>query len=244
MMEHFHLKILLLDDEPRALDLLRGYAEQLPFLQVVAALRDPLQAVDFLQRESVDVLFLDINMPRLSGLELFKSLSNPPLAIFTTAYPEYAVQAFEVQALDYLVKPIAFPRFMQACLRAASACKIAMSAPSQDLSSPESRAMNIVFVKSGTTLHKLHWEEVLYLEKDENYVLYQTKHKKILCRQTLSDAAELAPDWFVRIHKSYVVSLRHIRKAERDQITLENDVFLPIGEAFRADLMEKINGST
>jgi DNA-binding LytR/AlgR family response regulator len=232
------LKILLVDDEPHALDLLRGYAARLSFVQTVAAVRDPLQAAAFLQEQPVDVLFLDINMPVLSGMELFRSLDAPPLAVFTTAYPEYAVEAFAVQALDYLVKPIAFPRFMQACLRAARACRVATGAFAPE-PAPES-ALNLVFVKSGATLHKLNWEEILYLEKDENYVLYHTAGQRVLSRQTLSDAAELAPAYFVRIHKSYVVSLRQTRKIEREQITLTNGLQLPVGESFRAGLAEKM----
>ncbi|MEM6321593.1 MAG: LytTR family DNA-binding domain-containing protein [Bacteroidota bacterium] len=234
-MNTFSLKTYVVEDEARAVALLDTYIQRIDFLDLVGTARNPLKAFAFLQENTVDVLFLDINMPILSGIELFQSLVHPPKVIFTTAYPEYAVEGFNLAAVDYLLKPISFPRFVQACERLRPAVENAPTTSNSALF-----LADIVYVKSGTTTHKLSWKEVFFLEKDENYVIYHTEQGRILSRQTLSDLAEIFPQYIVRIHKSYAVSLLHLSKVEREFVWIA-ERSLPIGRTYKTQLMERIS---
>ena len=229
------IQAFLIDDEPKALDLLKNYLGRIPYMKVVGEARDPMKALEMLQQQKVDVIFLDINLPNLSGIEFYSSLQEPPAVIFTTAYPEFAVQGFELEALDYLVKPITFTRFLKACNRLVK---------NKDLQKSEKQPAvpafaDIVYIKSGPVMHKLLWRDIQYLEKDENYVIYHTPDKKVLSRQSLGELEEILPPYFVRIHKSYTVSLLHIQTLEREQITLAKGQ-LPVGNTYRQQLQERV----
>lgn len=228
------LKTFLVDDEVKAIELLQTYIQRIDFLELAGTARNPLKAFSYLQENQVDVLFLDINMPVLSGIELFKSISRPPKVIFTTAYPEYAVEGFNLEAVDYLLKPIPFPRFLKACERLAKQHRIHKTIDKED-----NYLSDLVYVKSGPITHKLSWKEVLYLEKDENYVIYHTQEQRILSRQTMTDLESIFPSYICRIHKSYSVSLLHINRLERE-VLLINDKELPIGRTYRSHLLERI----
>ncbi len=230
------LKAFLIDDEPKALQLLANYIERIPFMELEGEARDPMVALEKLQKVDVDVIFLDINLPNLSGIEFYKSLDRPPAVIFTTAYPEFAVQGFELEALDYLVKPITFTRFLKACNRLA---KNAKKEKEQDAPPGNHALTDLVYVKSGPVMHKLLWQDIQYLEKDENYVIYHTQDKKVLSRQSLSDLEHILPSYFVRIHKSYTVSLLHVQTMEREQVALSN-CRLPVGNTYRQQLQERV----
>ena len=229
------LKAYIVEDEFKAIELLKNYIAQIDFLELVGEARNPIKAFNYLQKNNVDVLFLDISMPILSGLELYKSISNPPSVIFTTAYPEYAIDGFELEAIDYLLKPIPFPRFLKACE------KLLKQKKAEDLSIAKevSDFEDIIYVKSGAITHKLSWREVRYIEKDENYVIYHTPKKRILSRQTLSDLEKIFPSYICRVHKSYAVSLLHLQQIERESLKIE-DKIIPIGRTYRNDFMEKI----
>lgn len=229
------LKAYIVEDEIKAIDLLTNYIQQIDFLELVGTARNPLKAFSYLQENEVDILFLDINMPVLSGLEFYKSISHPPQVIFTTAYPEYAVEGFNLEAVDYLLKPISFSRFLKACERLLKQQKMQNSNTSTLL--PE--YSDIVYIKSGAVTHKISWKEVLYLVKDENYVIYHTIDKRILSRQTLSDLEEVFPKYICRIHKSYAVSLLHINQMRRDVVRIGEQEF-PIGRTFREGLLEGV----
>lgn len=229
------LKTYIVDDEIKAIELLEMYIERIDFLNLIGTTRNSMKAFSYLQANQVDILFLDINMPILSGIELFKSISQPPKVIFTTAYPEYAVEGFNLEAVDYLLKPISFPRFLKACERLLKQQKI-----DQPLDSTESLYLSdIVYVKSGAITHKLSWKEVLYLEKDENYVIYHTKEQRILSRQTLSDLEEIFPSYICRIHKTYAVSLLHVHQLERESLSIHQKK-LPIGRTYKQRLAARI----
>lgn len=230
------LKAFIVEDEIKAIELLQNYIEKIDFLTLVGTARNPLKGFSYLQENEIDILFLDINMPVLSGIELLKNLSHPPNVIFTTAYPEYAVEGFTLEATDYLLKPISFPRFLKACERLRKQQKINSANPS----AADNFLTDLIYVKSGPVTHKLSWKEILFLEKDENYVIFHTKAQRILSRQTLSDLTSTFPSYFCRIHKSYAVSLLHITRMERESL-LVADRELPIGRTFRKDLLDKID---
>lgn len=229
------MKAYIVDDEVKALELLRTYIDRIEFIELVGESRDPVKAFHYLKENKVDILFLDINMPVLSGVDMYKSLSDPPAVIFTTAYAEYAVEGFNLEAVDYLVKPIPFPRFLQACERLSKKQIISQEVHKTN----DNDFADIIYVKSGAVTHKLSWKEIQFIEKDENYVVYHSKNKKILSRQTLSDIESIFPSYFCRIHKSYAVSLLHLSQLEREFVKLD-DKLLPVGRTYKSKLMEAI----
>ncbi len=219
-------EVLIIDDEPKAIELLSNYVNRMPWLKCVGTYRNPLEALAFLQSHPVDLLLLDIHMPQISGVEFYRALPDKPKVIFTTAYSEYAVASYELEALDYLVKPITFERFLQACSR----CK---EAPANSNIVPETNTVaQEIFIKSGPKLYRLNWEEVLFLEKSENYVVFHTQDRKILSRQNMQDVQEILPDFFCKIHKSYIISLRHLNVVERHQVSIGKHE-IPIGQSYR-----------
>lgn len=229
------LKTYIVEDEIKAIELLQTYIEKIDFLSLIGTARNPLKAFSYLQENEIDILFLDINMPVLSGIELLKNLSHPPKVIFTTAYPEYAVEGFTLEATDYLLKPISFPRFLKACERLRKQQRI----NNPNTGTVDDFLTDLIYVKSGPITHKLSWKEILYLEKDENYVIFYTQEQRILSRQTLTDLTTTFPSYFCRIHKSYAVSLLHINRMERESVLIA-DRELPIGRTFRKDLLERV----
>ena len=222
----------LIDDEMKALELLQTYVERIPFIRSVGQSRDPLQALELIQQQPVDVLFLDINLPHLSGVEFYRRLKNPPQLVFTTAYADYAVTGFDLKAVDYLLKPITFERFLEACRRVAERQQHQENPPATEFT-------DLVYIKSGSTLHKLKANEIIYLERDENYVVYHTAKNKILTRQTLSSLEQSLPDYFIRVHKSYIISLLHLDSLKGDQLKVQNQS-IPIGKTFRAAVYDAL----
>lgn len=229
------LKAYIVEDEFKAIELLKNYIAQIDFLELVGEARNPVTAFNYLQKHEVDVLFLDINMPILSGLELYKSIRNPPAVIFTTAYPEYAIDGFDLEAIDYLLKPIPFSRFLKSCEKLLKQKKIDELPATEEASNFQ----DIIYVKSGAITHKISWREVRYIEKDENYVIYHIPKKRILSRQTLSDLEKIFPSYICRVHKSYAISLLHISQIERESLKVEGQV-IPIGRTYRNIFMAKI----
>jgi len=223
------IKSIIVEDEPKAIGLLKNYIDRIDFVCLVGTFRNPMQALHFLKQEEVQLIFLDINMPILSGIDFYKSLKHPPAIIFTTAYPNYAVEGFELEATDYLVKPILFPRFLKACNRVQNL----LHDKNGSYSSRISKLNDLVYVKSGTSIHNFLWREIKFLQKDENYVIYhKTSGKQLLSRQTLSDLEEIFPFYICRIHKSYAVSLIELQEIGSESIKV-NDMQLPLGRTYK-----------
>jgi two-component system LytT family response regulator len=227
---------IAIDDEPKALEIVRVFAEKVPFLELKATFQDAFEALDFLQKEAVDLIFLDIKMPDISGLEFLKVLSNPPLVIFTTAYAEHAVQSYDFDAIDYLLKPFALSRFLKACTKANEVLKI-RSGASQDESKrelvlnggPTPAALESIFVKNSYEQVRVMLDDILYLEAGGNYVVFVTKQQKIASRMTMSEAGKLLPqERFVRIHRSYIVAKDKIERFDRYEVCIQNQL-IPIG---------------
>jgi two-component system, LytTR family, response regulator len=223
------MKAIAIDDEPIALDIIRSHASRVPYLDLKAVFTDAFEAMDYLQKDSIDLIFLDIKMPDISGLDFFNSLSQKPLVIFTTAYAEHAVTSFELDAIDYLLKPFSFARFLKGCNKAYELYKFRNAAP-----------VDFLFVKTGYEQVRVLYEEILYLEASGNYVSFVLKDKTVLSRSTFAEIASLMPaDKFVRIHRSFIVALNKIDKAEKSQVTV-NGVKIPIGEAYGQGLREAL----
>ena len=220
------MKAIAIDDEPIALEVVRTHASRVPFLELKAEFTDAFEALEFLQKEQVDLIFLDIKMPDISGIDFFSALSKKPFVIFTTAYSEHAVTSFELDAIDYLLKPFSLARFIKACNKAFELFNY-RNLPGQQ---------GFIFVKVGNEHTKVNFEDILYLEAGGNYVTFVLNERNVLTRMTLSEAVNLLPsDKFVRVHRSYIVSLQKIEKVERHQVTVGREK-VPLGEAYSESL--------
>ena len=222
------LRCIAIDDEPIALDIIKSHASKVPFLDLKRTFVNAFEALTFLKTEPVDLIFLDINMPDLTGLDFAQVVGNKSQIVFTTAYPEYALQGFELSALDYLLKPIGFGRFMQAANKA------------YERLSGDTKKSPYVFVKDGYDWVRINLDELQYVESDGNYLTFQETGKKTLTRMTIGEATEMLPkDQFMRVHKSYIIALDRIEKIERHQLTI-GKVQVPLGGNYRDDLLERV----
>ena len=223
---------IAIDDEPKALEVIERYCQKISLASLKATFREPLKAIEFLNREKVDLIFLDINMPDISGIQLLQTLSPRPLIIFTTAYSQYAVESYELNALDYLLKPVTFERFLMAINKAAAA-----------LSSKNTTGMDedaAVFIKSGPQTYRVKVSEILYLEKNGNYITVHLKDGNILIRENMGDIFDLVPAAdFIRVHKSYVVGIRHISMIEVHQLIVNGEK-IPVGSTYRDSLRDRL----
>ncbi|UYZ58846.1 LytR/AlgR family response regulator transcription factor [Hymenobacter latericus] len=235
------LTCVIIDDEPLALDLLAGYCAQVPYLELKGQFHDALVGLAFVQDNPVDVVFVDIHMPRITGLQLVQLLPSPaPRVIFTTAYDQYAVQSYELSAADYLLKPIAFERFVQAVnkVRHVPASVSAVAAPAPPTPAPIEAAPvpvapDAMFVKNEHRLQRVAFNDILYIEGMKEYLMIYTLGSKILTLQSFKRVEEvLPPDRFARIHKSYIVALNHIEHVERSKVQVAGRL-LPIGDTYR-----------
>ncbi|EJF09353.1 response regulator receiver [Pontibacter sp. BAB1700] len=211
-----------------ALEVVRAHAAKVPYLELVGCFTDAFQALEFLQNEPIDLLFLDIKMPDISGLEFVTSLQKKPMVIFTTAYSEHAVTSFELDAVDYLLKPFSLPRFIKACNKAQELLQLrSTTAPVKDY----------LFLKTGYEQVKVHYDEILYLEAAGNYVTFVLADgKKLLSRMTIQELSEQLPaDSFVRVHRSYIVSKKQIDKIERHQVCIKGNE-VPVGASYMQQL--------
>jgi two-component system LytT family response regulator len=218
---------IVVDDEPIALEIVRSHASKVPYLELKGEFTDAFKALDFLQNEPVDLIFLDIKMPDISGIDFYNSLSRKPLLIFTTAYTDHAVTSFEMDAIDYLLKPFSLARFIKACNKAFEIFNFRNAAKTNDH----------VFLKTGYEQVKVMYEDILYLEATGNYVTFVLKdNKKVLSRGTFAESINLVPmDSFVRVHRSFFVAINKIDKVERHQVTIGKNA-VPVSEAYVAEL--------
>ena len=231
------LTCLIVEEEPLATAMLQRYCAQMPGLRLVGIFHDALAALAFLQTTPVDLVFLDIEMPGLTGLQLARVLPPGPRLILTTAYDQYALQSYELGVIDYLLKPIGFPRFVQAVTRAQS-----MLAPAAAAAPPTVEpAAEAMFVKNEQRLQRVAFDDILYIEGMKEYLmLYTADGGKILTLQSFKRVEEVLPaQRFVRIHKSFLVALDRIEHLERNKVQIGGRL-LPIGETYRDALMQQI----
>ena len=232
------IRCTVIDDEPFALDLIKDYILRTPFLELAECFSNPFKALDYLNRVKVDLIFLDINMPELSGIELYKSLLTPPKVIFTTAYPEFAAESYEYNAVDYLVKPVKYERFLKAVNKASSLIQTLHKDESSKPAQPKKEQESYIFIKSGTQQVKVNPNDILYVEAEGNYMCFHTNQKKIMSLLTMKDVLELLPaDEFVRLHKSYIIAVRHLEAIEKHDVVVGGKK-IPIGVTFREHFLE------
>lgn len=232
------LQCLIADDEPIARQILENYIQELPNVTIVATCKNAFEVMDVLQKQSVDLLLLDINMPKLSGLSLLKSLQNRPEVIITTAYPEYALEGFELSVTDYLLKPFSFERFLQAIMKVQH--KTADSSPTVIVQQEDTA--DHVFVKSDKKLLKVPFDAITHIEAYGNYIKIYTD-TMILTPQTLSEFLEKLPDYFLRCHKSFLFNFNTLKLIDGNQLVLINDTKLPMGKSYRKSVLERIENT-
>ena len=232
------LRCIAVDDEPKALEILKDYIEKVPFFDLAGIFRDSLKALDYFQHNKVDLIFLDINMPDLTGIQFLKSLIHQPLIIFTTAYSEYAIESYDYAALDYLLKPIEFERFLKGANRALE--QFLLNQQNFSTRGTELEKSDFIFVKSGTDIYKVKIDEILYIESVGNYVNFVLKNNSIMSLFSMNEILQILPaNQFFRIHKSFIIDLRFVSKIERHQVIISNKE-IPIGNVYRESFFKAI----
>lgn len=232
------VRCLIADDEPIARQILERYIQDIPYLELVSSCKNAFEVISELELKQIDLIFLDINMPKLSGISLLKSLKVAPEVIITTAYPEYAVEGFELSVTDYLLKPFSIERFLQAVSKVQK--KQVASLKNTEIEVEEEKERKSVFVKSDKKIIKLNFTDISYVEAYGNYIKIYTD-KMILTPQTLSEFLEKLPKNFVRIHKSFIINFNELKLIDGNQVYLNNEAILPIGKLYRKELINQID---
>lgn len=231
-------RCIIVDDEPLAIKLIRTHVSKFNFLEVVAECKNAIQAVDVLRSESIDLMFLDINMPRITGLDFLKSLPHPPSVIITTAYREFALEGYDLDVVDYLLKPISFDRFLKAIN------KYCERLEKRSLNKPSSSSKTLdlyIYIQDGKTIHKVYFKDILYLEGYGEYVKVHSSNKVYLSREPMHAYENKLPgDIFLRTHKSYIVSLRKVEAFTSGSVIIRG-IELPIGRTFREHVFKTLN---
>lgn len=232
------IKCLAIDDEPLALRQISDFIEQAQNLELIAYCNNAFEAMKILSKEKIDLMFVDINMPDLNGLDFVKSLTEKPGIIFTTAHSEYALEGFKVDAIDYLLKPISFPAFLKAVNKATKMLNIE---PSEEVALKQQD--DFLFLKSEYRMVKINLTEIKYIEGMREYVRVHTVNDKPIMSLISMKALEehLPEDKFMRVHRSYIVNLDRITVVERSRIIFDNDVYIPVSEQYKEKFQEHID---
>lgn len=228
------IRCLAVDDEPLALSQIGGYIGKTPFLELVALCNNGLSAMEIISKDHIDLMFVDISMPDLSGMDLVKSLAKKPYIVFTTAFSEYAVEGFMVDAVDYLLKPFGYTAF----LKAANKVKLRIEALSgRNQASPE---MDHLFVKSGYKLVRIELDDIKYVESMHEYVRFHLQNEKnVMTLASMKSIEELLPSGkFMRVHRSFIVNTSRVKVVERNRIVFDNNVFIPVSDQYKARFQE------
>lgn len=226
------IEAIIIDDEPKAIELLKNYCERSHDILCMKSFRNAIKALQYIETKKPQLILLDINMPNLSGIQLAKLIPAETHIVFTTAYSEYAVESYNLNATDYLLKPITYKRFRAAIDKVSD-----MITTSTRLTSEHPKPTLII--KSGYEKHQIEIDSILYLEKDGNYMNYHTLNKKILARETINEALEKLPNTFVQVHKSYIVSLPHIEVIDSKHVLI-NSNRIPMSNRYKTILDNKL----
>lgn len=222
------MKAIIVDDEPKAIDLLKSYLEHFGTIELVATFRNGLKAFEYISKEPVDLIFLDINMPHISGISFSRMIPKQVKVIFTTAYSEYAVESYEAEAVDYLLKPISLERFMKAINKVLH--------KTNDNTSP---LKNWVLVKSGFETFRIATDQIGYLGKDGNYITYFCGNEKIIARETIQQALDKLPVNFIQTHKSFIVNTDNVKRYDKNMIYIEGHE-IPISDSFSQAVFKQL----
>jgi len=231
------MRCLIVEDEPPAQEIMLTYVQDCTRLELAGVCADAFAASGMLQQEKIDLLFLDINLPRLSGLSFLKTLSRPPMVIFTTAYPEYAVEGFETDAVDYLVKPFSFDRFLKAVNKAFEK----QAAANYRETSEKENSRNFILLRADKKMFKVNFTDFLYIEAIGDYLKVVLSGRQLIIHETIKGFIDQLPsDQFIRVHKSFIISTNRINYIEGNQIQI-GDKLIPIGRSFKEEVDRRLN---
>ncbi len=231
------LRAIAVDDEPLALEVIRRFADKVPSLELLATFQNSIDAADFLQKESVDLMFLDIQMPDLNGMQMLQTMAERPMVIFTTAYSEYAVDSYEHHAIDYLLKPIVFDRFFMAVNKALNQRKAQAALDAQ-----EEASKDFLFIKSDTRFFKVNLADIRYIEGMRDYIALYTPKQRILTLMSMTNMLKKLPeDRFMRVHKSYIIGLDHITLIQHNHVFID-DKEIPISSSYKEAFLGFVEG--
>ena len=232
------IRCIAIDDEPLALKQIESYIDKTPFLEKIAVCESALQAMQVIQEQPVDLMFVDINMPDLSGMDFVKSIDNPPRIIFTTAYSEYAVEGFRVDAVDYLLKPISYPDFLRSANKAKSWFENRAEKEIQIDSNEQ-----FLYIKSEYKILRINHSDIKYVEGMREYVkIHLVNQKPVMSLISMKKLEEFLPEAkFMRVHRSYIVNLNKITTIERSRIIFDGDVYIPVSEQYSQRFQEYLN---
>ncbi|HEY9047472.1 MAG TPA: LytTR family DNA-binding domain-containing protein [Ohtaekwangia sp.] len=234
------LRCLLVDDEPPALDILRTYIEATPMLEIAGSCHHAMAAFDFIQKNQVDLIFLDINMPKLTGIDFLRALPSPPKVIFTTAHRDYAVDGFELGAVDYLLKPYSLDRFLRAVHRAINPEQKQQTIGKETITAENDR---FLYVRADRKMVKIMVDEIRYIESLKDYVRIFLPEKQVITKQTITALEEMLPEHdFMRIHRSFIVALNKIDSYNLNSVYI-GKTELPIGPLYKHELAKRLNSS-
>lgn len=235
------INCLLVDDEPLAMEIIASYLAKISGFHVIAKCKNALEAFDVLQKEKVDLMFLDIQMPQLNGIEFVKTLKNPPKIIFTTAYRDYAIEGFELDAVDYLLKPISFGRFMKAINKIQRKPETEPVPPVENPLMTSSNTEPFLYIKMDKRILKVYLEEIIYVESQKDYVRIVTEEKEVVTKQKISYLEDRLPkDKFLRIHRSYIVPTNRITAFTATHVEID-EIELPIGRSYKQFVIDALN---
>jgi two-component system LytT family response regulator len=240
------IRCLVVDDEPLALNILEDYISKIPFLELVKATTNPIEALTLVQDGNIDLVFLDVQMPELTGIQFLKIANGKTKVILTTAYPQYALEGYELDVVDYLLKPIAFDRFYKAAQKAQGIIRPAAGHPTEAAPHVQQQQQDFmsdfIFVKSEHKIQKVYLHQILFIEGLKDYISIFTTNERIITLQNMKKMEDTLPEkHFVRVHKSYIVALNKIDSIERSRIRI-GDKIIPVGDTYRDDFFKIVDG--
>jgi DNA-binding LytR/AlgR family response regulator len=236
-----NIRCIAIDDEPLAVKKIAGYIQKVPFLELVAECRSALEAMIIMDKNDIQLLFIDINMPDISGMEFVKSLTNKPYVVFTTAYSDYALEGFQVDAVDYLLKPITFSNFLKAANKVKNLVELTANSQKESIGTTASH----LFVKSEYKLIRIELDDIKYIESQHEYIkIHLTSSSPVMTQLSLKSIEEQLPsDRFMRVHRSYIVHLAKISVIERNRIVFDGKVYIPVSDQYKEKFQKYIDGN-
>lgn len=225
------MKAIIVDDEPKAIELLKSHLEHFRSIELTATFRNGLKAFEYISKEPVDLIFLDINMPHISGISMSKMLPKQIKVIFTTAYSEYAVESYEIEAVDYLLKPITLARFTKSIARIISNQQAVLE-----------KENKFILVKSSSEIFRIDSNTILFLKKDGNYMIYHCPDQKIMARETIQESMDKLPATFIQTHKSYIVNIDNVSRYGKNELTV-GDKKIPLSDSYRHGVLQRLENN-
>jgi len=233
------IKCIAIDDEPLAVKKIAGYIRKIPFLELVAECRNASEAMSIMSQNDIQLLFIDINMPDINGMDFVKSLANKPYIVFTTAYSEYAVEGFQVEAVDYLLKPISFGNLLKAANKVKNLIELSTNSQKESLRTTP----NHLFVKSEYKLIRIELDDIKYIESQHEYIkIFLINSNPVMTQISMKNIEEQLPsDRFMRVHRSFIVNLARVSVIERNRIVFDDKIYIPVSEQYKEKFQEYID---